>query len=151
MHLHGHDFQVVARGPGVWDGNTKNFPAVPMKRDVANVPANGYMVLRFRADNPGVWFFHCHIEWHVAAGMAATLVEAPPKLQKTQAVPAAGKWLCASMGHDAKGNCAGVTKGRLGSVENTAECPTIFNSKSDNYGALIVKQKKARRIGDSVV
>jgi hypothetical protein len=30
----------------------------------------GYAVLRFKANNEGLWFFHCHILWHQAAGMA---------------------------------------------------------------------------------
>lgn len=34
------------------------------------IPSRGYAVLRFRADNPGVWLFHCHIMWHFATGMA---------------------------------------------------------------------------------
>ncbi|KAJ5131343.1 CAZyme family AA1 [Penicillium bovifimosum] len=39
-------------------------------RDTVNIPSRGYAVLRFRADNPGVWLFHCHIPWHFATGMA---------------------------------------------------------------------------------
>ena len=52
--------------------------------DVSGVP--GYMVWRFKADNPGVWLLHCHMEWHVAAGLTATIIEAPLELQK-QSVP----------------------------------------------------------------
>ena len=52
MHLHGHHFQVIARGPGQWDGHVAQ---VPMQRDTVNTPAWGHLVLRFRADNPGVW------------------------------------------------------------------------------------------------
>jgi len=145
--MHGHDFQVVARGTGTWDGNTANFPAIPMKRDTATVPANGYFVLRIRADNPGVWFFHCHIDWHQSAGMAATLVEAPGQLQKTQSVPSAGQLQCKAQGQDSSGNCAGVTKGRLTSAENTKDCKTIFNTDTDGYGALVTTEKKERRSG----
>ncbi|KAJ3216393.1 hypothetical protein HDU67_009528 [Dinochytrium kinnereticum] len=29
------------------------------------------------ADNPGVWFFHCHIEWHIQAGLAMAFIEIP--------------------------------------------------------------------------
>ena len=39
-------------------------------RDTVQIPSRGYAVLRFRADNPGVWLFHCHILWHLATGMA---------------------------------------------------------------------------------
>lgn len=76
MHLHGHVFQIVARGAGTWDGDEGSMPSVPSKRDGAVVPANGYIVLRFKANNPGVWFFHCHIDLHLVGGMAATIIEA---------------------------------------------------------------------------
>ncbi|KAJ5365689.1 hypothetical protein N7517_008575, partial [Penicillium concentricum] len=39
-------------------------------RDTVRIPSRGYAVLRFRADNPGVWLFHCHMLWHSATGMA---------------------------------------------------------------------------------
>ena len=28
------------------------------------------MVIRFPADNPGTWLFHCHVEFHAESGMA---------------------------------------------------------------------------------
>jgi iron transport multicopper oxidase len=64
-HLHGHAFQVVTRSQddaGFYDpSNVTALPATPMKRDTVLVRPNGHIVLRFRADNPGVWLFHCHI------------------------------------------------------------------------------------------
>lgn len=39
-------------------------------RDTVEIPSRGYAVLRFRAENPGVWLFHCHILWHLVSGMA---------------------------------------------------------------------------------
>lgn len=65
FHLHGHNFQVIARSADD-EGNYANnvtFPVVPMRRDTILVRPNGNFVLRFKADNPGVWFFHCHLEW----------------------------------------------------------------------------------------
>ncbi|KAI8622335.1 Cupredoxin [Chytriomyces sp. MP71] len=41
----------------------------------------GYSVLRFVADNPGTWSFHCHIEWHIASGLVVTFVESIPDIQ----------------------------------------------------------------------
>lgn len=35
----------------------------------------GYVVLRFIANNPGVWLFHCHMEWHMQQGLAVTWIE----------------------------------------------------------------------------
>ena len=78
FHLHGHNFQAVARGEeSSQDYNPANatFPAVPMRRDVLLAKPYSHIVMRFRADNPGVWLFHCHIEWHVDSGLIATIVE----------------------------------------------------------------------------
>lgn len=58
-----------------------------MRRDTFVLRPDGYIVLRFQADNPGVWLFHCHIEWHVDQGLIATMVEAPLELQKTLTIP----------------------------------------------------------------
>ena len=38
--------------------------------DSFSIPRESYVVFRFTADNPGPWFFHCHMEWHVAPGAA---------------------------------------------------------------------------------
>ena len=42
----------------------------PPLRDTVTIPKDGYAVLRFRSDNPGLWLLHCHIEIHVAQGMS---------------------------------------------------------------------------------
>ena len=55
FHLHGHQVQVVARSGlngGIYGGYSGNFPQTPMRRDVVVVQAGGYLVLRFKADNP---------------------------------------------------------------------------------------------------
>ena len=45
------------------------------RKDTVIVPFGGYVVIRFIADNPGWWFFHCHIEIHQLEGMAAVINE----------------------------------------------------------------------------
>ena len=45
------------------------------RKDTVIVPYGGYTVIRFIADNPGWWFFHCHIEIHQLEGMAAVINE----------------------------------------------------------------------------
>lgn len=47
--------------------------AGPLKKDTVNVPKKGYVVLRFQADNPGIWMFHCHVLFHMASGMTMGL------------------------------------------------------------------------------
>lgn len=90
FHMHGHIFQLLARSeegedddPIIYDPNDNNvtFPEYPMMRDTVEVLPNGYMVLRFTADNPGVWFFHCHVDWHLEQGLAITLIELPFDIQ----------------------------------------------------------------------
>ncbi|MCJ1386547.1 hypothetical protein MMC17_009673 [Xylographa soralifera] len=127
FHLHGHELQVVARSaPNVFPDdvtfedfapNATALPGVdyaptrqvPMRRDTVQVPEMGFVVLRFGAGNPGVWLLHCHIEWHVAAGLSATMVEAVDVLQLTQRVPGEGVRLCVEGGVPTGGNAWGET------------------------------------------
>ncbi|KAF9183243.1 hypothetical protein BGZ51_004165 [Haplosporangium sp. Z 767] len=82
FHLHGHVFQVVAQGEGVYvEGKTPINAVNPLRRDTATVPRHGFTVVRFKADNPGVWALHCHIEWHVTTGLVMQFVELPNELR----------------------------------------------------------------------
>lgn len=80
-----------------------------MRRDVLVLNPNGYMVLRFKADNPGVWFFHCHIEWHIDQGLVATMIESPLELQKTLSIPQSHYDTCIEQDIPYAGNAAGNT------------------------------------------
>ncbi|KIJ55074.1 multicopper oxidase [Sphaerobolus stellatus SS14] len=71
FHLHGHAFHVIQSS----DGGAPNFVNPPV-RDVIGVGGSGVRI-RFRADNPGPWFLHCHIDWHLEAGLAVVFAEAP--------------------------------------------------------------------------
>ncbi|KZV97348.1 hypothetical protein EXIGLDRAFT_764477 [Exidia glandulosa HHB12029] len=76
IHLHGHDFNVVAQGTGTFDAATTPLKwNNPTRRDVAMLPGNGHLFIAFRTDNPGVWVMHCHIAWHVSEGLSLQLVE----------------------------------------------------------------------------
>ncbi|EKG14557.1 Multicopper oxidase type 1 [Macrophomina phaseolina MS6] len=92
MHLHGHNFWVLADGVGTWDGAIAN-PQNPQRRDVHVLqPAQGstpsYMVVQIELDNPGLWPFHCHIAWHVSAGLYLNVLERPDDIKALQ-IPAA--------------------------------------------------------------
>jgi uncharacterized cupredoxin-like copper-binding protein len=119
FHLHGHEFQAVWRsaedaGP-FQDSNVTeaDLPAIPMRRDTFVVRPGGNIVLRFQANNPGVWLFHCHIEWHVASGLMATMVEAPLELQKSLTLPQDHLDVCAAGRVPVAGNAAGNTANLL--------------------------------------
>ncbi|GMH04223.1 hypothetical protein Nepgr_006062 [Nepenthes gracilis] len=71
-HLHGSNFFVVGKGLGNFDPNEdpKSFNLVdPVERNTVDVPTGGWTAIRFRADNPGVWFLHCHLEVHTTWGL----------------------------------------------------------------------------------
>ncbi|KAI7755682.1 hypothetical protein M8C21_033566 [Ambrosia artemisiifolia] len=77
VHLHGFNFFVVGRGIGNFNPNKdpKNFNLVdPVERNTVGVPTGGWIAIRFRADNPGVWFMHCHLEVHTTWGLKMAFV-----------------------------------------------------------------------------
>lgn len=125
FHLHGHNFQVLTRYPSYGadfferaDGdpvsydpsNHSAFPEYPARRDVLVLPPEGYFVIRFVADNPGVWIFHCHIDWHLAQGLGMVFIEAPTQLQQRMTLPSDHLAACAAGGVQSEGNAAGNTK-----------------------------------------
>lgn len=98
FHMHGHGVQVVGWGPGRFDpssspssssssaaaAGTKTVwnPDNPLRRDTLTVPAESHVVIRFRADNPGLWVLHCHVAWHLEAGMLVSFLERPSDLRR---------------------------------------------------------------------
>ncbi|KAK8592162.1 hypothetical protein V6N13_062748 [Hibiscus sabdariffa] len=72
-HLHGFNFYIIAEGFGNFNPKTDtwkfNLVDPPMRNTVA-VAVNGWAVIRFVADNPGVWLMHCHLDVHLNWGLA---------------------------------------------------------------------------------
>lgn len=62
MHLHGHDFTVIAK-----DGEPIR-PANQQTMNTLSVDAGETYDIVFRADNPGIWVFHCHELHHTENG-----------------------------------------------------------------------------------
>ncbi|KAL6705643.1 hypothetical protein ACN47E_006590 [Coniothyrium glycines] len=138
FHLHGHAFQVVTRSEdeaGSYDPNNTTAPSsTPMRRDTILVRPNGHIVLRFQSDNPGVWLFHCHIEWHVASGLTATMIEAPLAVQKQlgSSIPDDHWKACEAANVPTKGNAAGNTADLLdltGENKSPGEIPVGFTAR----------------------
>lgn len=94
FHLHGHDFCVLDMAPlplgQIWTADSikdvvrnnkfdqvfgqqrklnQTFLDAPFK-DTVQIPSSGVTRLRFISSNPGYWLMHCHIDWHLAIGMA---------------------------------------------------------------------------------
>lgn len=126
FHLHGHTFQVVQKSPGFHEDETypeedqdkmtvpynesaplMDFPQYPVVRDTVLLEPNGHVVLRFKADNPGVWFFHCHVDWHLTQGLASVFIENPETLQAREQLHDNYKQICSSCGIKNEGNAAG--------------------------------------------
>ncbi|TYI45444.1 hypothetical protein E1A91_D13G036900v1 [Gossypium mustelinum] len=77
FHLHGYNFFVVGTGIGNFDPakDPAKFNLVdPPERNTVGVPTGGWTAIRFRADNPGVWFMHCHLELHTGWGLKTAFV-----------------------------------------------------------------------------
>ena len=55
-----------------WRKVEKNLDNPPLK-DTVIVPDAGFTVIRFVANNPGFWLFHCHLSWHDRIGMGMIL------------------------------------------------------------------------------
>ncbi|KAK4482782.1 hypothetical protein RD792_009952 [Penstemon davidsonii] len=76
-HLHGHDFWVLGYGEGKFvekDEEKFNLKNPPL-RNTAVIFPYGWTAIRFVADNPGAWAFHCHIEPHLHMGMGVIFAE----------------------------------------------------------------------------
>lgn len=83
IHLHGHDFYVLGSGSGTFSDSSTLTYSMPTRRDVAMLPAVGYLVIAFKTDNPGAWLMHCHIAWHVGEGLSLQFLERPDDIPNT--------------------------------------------------------------------
>ncbi|XP_075653322.1 L-ascorbate oxidase-like [Castanea sativa] len=82
-HLHGHDFWVLGYGDGKFDMNKdpEKYNLVnPIMKNTVPLHPYGWTALRFKADNPGAWLFHCHIEAHFYMGMGVVFEEGIDKV-----------------------------------------------------------------------
>ncbi len=141
FHMHGHHFQLIERSHSVPDdelplnfnpNDHMDWPEIPMKRDTVFVRKQGYIVIRFKADNPGAWIFHCHVEWHMEQGLDLILVEAPLVIQENQTLSDNYFDVCEAVGVGKSGNAAGITSDYLdltGENVQQATIPTGFTAR----------------------
>src|SRR6267142_2809035 len=95
----------MGEGAGRYSGQELNATS-PLRRDTILIPANSWVILRFVTDNresslfslelrdvlnshtclrltkAGVWAFHCHLAWHMAAGLLMQISSQPSVLSK---------------------------------------------------------------------
>ncbi|XP_050269258.1 laccase-15-like [Quercus robur] len=77
LHMHGYSFYVVGSGYGNFNNETdpKTYNLVdPLEVNTVGVPKNGWATIRFKASNPGVWFWHCHFDRHLSWGMNTVMI-----------------------------------------------------------------------------
>ncbi|KAG9119801.1 hypothetical protein FRC07_005005 [Ceratobasidium sp. 392] len=94
MHKHGVKGYYLGSGTGPFPYSTvqdavaagyKNINIVnpPLRDDFVtpvDITGQAWSVMRFRAIDPGPVIMHCHIDAHLATGMAVVLLEGPEKL-----------------------------------------------------------------------
>ncbi|OXV10631.1 hypothetical protein Egran_01608 [Elaphomyces granulatus] len=93
MHLHGHDFALLRQSENSWLKEREHIKLDcsnesvikcqnPPRRDVALLPAKGYIIIAFKADNPGAWLIHCHIAFHASSGLVMQVIENKHRIRK---------------------------------------------------------------------
>ncbi|TYI99473.1 hypothetical protein E1A91_A13G020000v1 [Gossypium mustelinum] len=90
LHLHGFNFFVVGQGFGNFDPNKDpaKFNLIdPIERNTVGVPSGGLVAIRFLADNPGVWFMHCHLEVHTSWGLKMAWIVLDGELPTQKLLP----------------------------------------------------------------
>ncbi|WZZ57820.1 hypothetical protein YC2023_057927 [Brassica napus] len=115
MHLHGFNFYVLGYGFGnyVPARDAKKLNLVnPQMHNTVGVPPGGWVALRFIANNPGAWIFHCHMDAHLPYGIIMVfIVENGPTPETSLQPPPSNLPQCT---HD----------------------PTIYESPTTNVGAM---------------
>ncbi|CAE6432215.1 unnamed protein product [Rhizoctonia solani] len=124
IHLHGHFFDVVQFG-----NSAPNY-VNPPRRDVVGSTDQGVRI-RFKTDNPGPWFLHCHIDWHLVEGFAMVFAEAPEAIKDgPQSVHVDPEWkgLCEKISLDVTNKESIESAVKLISSENDGKLDTLINN-----------------------
>ena len=87
MHKHAQKMWKIGGAVGIWNysSTAEAIAAEPESFNLVNPPyrdtfvttldGGAWIALRYQVTNPGPWMFHCHIEFHLAGGMAVTLLD----------------------------------------------------------------------------
>jgi L-ascorbate oxidase len=121
-HAHGYSFWIVGRGEGIYDPevhvDTYNLEN-PVLRDTVTVYPLNWVAIRFVANNPGAWLFHCHILSHHVMGMGFVMLVQPDMLEDSS---------------DSVQNCAdqGLSPddSEVGTGDPTSSAPIWFSTTS---------------------
>lgn len=153
VHIHGHAFAILGLGFGIrnasngiivspntdisCDGSVCSNPdwtsipslnfANPPIKDTILVPAQGYVVIRFRTDNPGRWMAHCHQELHFLKGMGIILEEgaAVHHPQPPAGFPTCGDFTWTDEAHDLENEQTPIPRQESRSTETSRNTGAI--------------------------
>ncbi|CAF2599002.1 unnamed protein product [Rotaria sp. Silwood2] len=78
FHSHGYNFWIISTSEN--PQAEELYRGAYLQRDVVSVPSLGWAKIRLLANNPGAWLFHCHIEWHMDAGLVIAFIVGPNEL-----------------------------------------------------------------------
>ncbi|KAL6311286.1 hypothetical protein AAG906_019542 [Vitis piasezkii] len=81
---------VIGTGFGNFDpvADPKGYNLVdPPEQNTVRVPKNGWVAIRLRVDNPGVWLWHCHLDRHFTWGMATVFIVKDGGTPETSLLP----------------------------------------------------------------
>ncbi|XP_076174595.1 uncharacterized protein LOC143150301 [Ptiloglossa arizonensis] len=164
FHIHGYQFRVVAMarvGKNVTADVVKkldkeglihrNLDHAPLK-DTVTVPDGGYTIVRFHANNPGYWLFHCHIEFHAEIGMSLIFKvgEHEEMLPVPRNFPTCGNWRPNNAHHEENtmNDLSSTTKKR--SMETTdVETNEITENSNQELIKLMVQVLRTLRISSA--
>lgn len=113
-HIHGDPAWIIGEGSGAFDPEVDpasyNLIDPPFLDTVTNFPSHhsgrrngtlergiwqtpcGWFTMRIEALLPGMWFFHCHVDWHIGMGMGLVIdVESETVTKYPRDIPLCGK------------------------------------------------------------
>jgi FtsP/CotA-like multicopper oxidase with cupredoxin domain len=67
--------------------------ASALRRDTLTIRSYDWALIRFVADNPGLWALHCHVAWHMEVGLLMQFMSRVDRI-KSMEVPAEVEKLC---------------------------------------------------------
>ncbi|KAJ0045172.1 hypothetical protein Pint_06505 [Pistacia integerrima] len=83
-------FHMVGAGGGNFDfdKDPQSYNLVdPPFVNTATLPKDGWIAVRFKALNPGVWLWHCHLDRHLSWGMNTVIIVQNGATPETSILP----------------------------------------------------------------
>ncbi|XP_070174008.1 uncharacterized protein [Littorina saxatilis] len=145
MHLHGYKFRVIGMDRLNESTSIETIKAMDRNgqlrrkftkgilKDTVTVPDGGYTIIRFKADNPGIWLMHCHIEFHAAIGMGLIIQvgEASQFPKRPRNFPTCGNWRYTSDDDDSDKESTDVN-------DKSSQCSANSSSAVESCRSLVL-------------